>query len=151
MVSLYGGKTGSICHFAFSLVLQRLGVPTPKIPRCWEKQHEECSVEPKVPLQGYGYSLFCSHSFRCLAVLVQQYSEEAFCAPKVRLKWYGFKGVSSHSSYCSGGLFPQYSGGSPSQTLRAQRLKNFKILKFSSEIENFKRATHQTPFFRGEF
>ena len=37
--------------------------------------------------------------------------------------------------------------------LRAQRLKkNFKILKFSSEIENFKRATHHTPyFFGGEF
>ena len=30
----------------------------------------------------------------------------------------------------------------PSKTLRAQRLKKFKILKFSSEIENFKRATH---------
>ena len=34
-------------------------------------------------------------------------------------------------------------------TLRAQRLKKFKILKFSSEIE--KRATHHTPFFCGEF
>ena len=28
------------------------------------------SVEPKVRLQGYGYNPFCSHSFRCLAVLV---------------------------------------------------------------------------------
>ena len=36
-------------------------------------------------------------------------------------------------------------------SLRAQILKNFKILKFSSELENFKRATHQTPIFRGEF
>ena len=49
------------------------------------------SVEPKVRLQGYGYSLFCSHSSGCLEVLVGQYFEEAFCAPKVRLKWYGFK------------------------------------------------------------
>ena len=32
-------------------------------------------------------------------------------------------------------------------TLRAQRLKKFKILKFSSEIENFKRAAHQNPIF----
>ena len=31
-------------------------------------------------------------------------------------------------------------------TLRTQRLKKFKILKFSSEIEIFKRATHQTLF-----
>ena len=36
-------------------------------------------------------------------------------------------------------------------SLRAQRLKNFKILKISSEIENFKRAAHQTPIFCGEF
>ena len=36
-------------------------------------------------------------------------------------------------------------------SLRAQRLKKFKILKFSSEIEHFKRAAHQTPFFCGEF
>ena len=71
------------------------------------------SVEPKVRLQGYGYNPFCSHSSRCLAVLVWQYFEEAFCAPKVRLKWYGFKGFPSHSSHCSGGLFPQYSGVSP--------------------------------------
>ena len=71
------------------------------------------SVEPKVRLQGYGYNPFCSHSSRCLAVLVWQYFEEAFCAPKVRLKWYGFKGSHSHSSHCSGGLFPQYSGVSP--------------------------------------
>ena len=28
------------------------------------------SVEPKVRLQGYGYNPFCSHSTRCLAVLV---------------------------------------------------------------------------------
>ena len=38
-----------------------------------------------------------------------------------------------------------------SPTLRAQRLKKFKILKFSSEIEKFKRAAHQTPIFCGEF
>ena len=49
-------------------------------------------------------------------------------------------------------------------TQRAQSLKNFKIalrdwkfqarlkrMTFSSEIENFKRATHQTPYFCGEF
>ena len=36
-------------------------------------------------------------------------------------------------------------------SLRAQRLKKFKILKFSSELEIFKRATHQTPIFCGEF
>ena len=34
-------------------------------------------------------------------------------------------------------------------TLRAQILKKFKILKFSSELEIFKRATHQTPIFVG--
>ena len=28
------------------------------------------SVEPKVRLRGYGYNPFCSHSSRCLAVLV---------------------------------------------------------------------------------
>ena len=67
------------------------------------RQHQ--SVEPKVRLQGYGYNPFCSHSSRCLAVLVWQYFEEAFCAPKVRLKWYSFKGFPSHSSHCSGGLF----------------------------------------------
>ena len=71
------------------------------------------SVEPKVRLQGYGFNPLCSHSSRCLAVLVWQYFEEAFCAPKVRLKWYGFKGSPSHSSHCSRGLFPQYSGVSP--------------------------------------
>ena len=37
---LWGGKTGSICHFPFPLVLQCFGVP--RIPRCWEKQHEKC-------------------------------------------------------------------------------------------------------------
>ena len=37
----------------------------------------------------------------------------------------------------------------PRPSLRAQRLKKFKILKFSSEIENFKRATHQTLFLWG--
>ena len=74
---------------------------------------QQISVEPKVRLQGYGCNPFCSHSSRCLAVLVWQYFEEALCAPEVRLKWYGFKGFSSHSSHCSGGLFPQYSGVSP--------------------------------------
>ena len=34
---------------------------------------------------------------------------------------------------------------------RNQRLKKFKILKFSSEIETFKRATHQNPIFCGKF
>ena len=33
------------------------------------------------------------------------------------------------------------------KTLRAQILKKIKILKFSSELEIFKRATHQTPYF----
>ena len=33
------------------------------------------------------------------------------------------------------------------ETLRAQRLKKLKILKFSSEIDIFRQATHQTPFF----
>ena len=37
---VWGGKTGSICHFAFSLVLLWFGGS--KIPRCWEKQHEKC-------------------------------------------------------------------------------------------------------------
>ena len=37
---MWGGKKGLICHFAFSLVLQCLGVP--KIPKCWERQHEMC-------------------------------------------------------------------------------------------------------------
>ena len=32
-------------------------------------------------------------------------------------------------------------------TLRAQILKKIKILKFSKELEIFKRATQQTPFF----
>ena len=40
--------------------------------------------------------------------------------------------------------------GAP-ETLRAQILKNFKTLKFSSELEIFKRATRQTPIFCGEF
>ena len=40
--------------------------------------------------------------------------------------------------------------GAP-ETLRAQILKNFKIFKFSSELEIFKRATRQTPIFCGEF
>ena len=39
----------------------------------------------------------------------------------------------------------------PAFALRAQILKKFKILKFSSEIEIFKRATHQPPIFCGEF
>ena len=91
------------------------------------------SVEPKVRLQGYGYNPFCSHSSRCLAVLVWQSFEETFCAPKVRLKWYGFKGFPSHSSHCAGGFFPQYSGVSPN--FQATNLR----LKISIEIENFKR------------
>ena len=79
---------------------------------CWSAGRTP-SNGPKVQLQGYGYNPFCSHSSRCLAVLVWQYFEEAFCAPKVRLKWYGFKSFPSHNSHCSGGLFPQYSGVSP--------------------------------------
>ena len=38
----------------------------------------------------------------------------------------------------------------PGKTLRAQRLKKFKIA-LSIEIEIFKRATRQTPIFVGEF
>ena len=37
--------------------------------------------------------------------------------------------------------------GSP----KGPNLEKFQDLKFSSEIENFKRATHQTPIFCGEF
>ena len=37
------------------------------------------------------------------------------------------------------------------RSLRAQILKKIKILKFSSELGIFKRATHQTPIFCGEF
>ena len=70
-------------------------------------------MEPKVRLQGYGYNPFCSHSSRCLAVLVWQCFEGAFCAPKVRLKWYGFKGFPSHSSHRSEGLFPTVLRGQP--------------------------------------
>ena len=76
----------------------------------------EChfSVEPKVRLQVYGYNPFCSHSSRCLAVLVWQYCQGSFlCTQSTRLKWYSFKGFPSHSSHCSGGLFPQYSGAKP--------------------------------------
>ena len=90
------------------------------------------SVEPKVRLEGYGYDRFCSHSSRCLAVLVWQYFEEAFCAPKVRLKRHGFKGFPSHSSHCSGGLFPQYSGVSPqlpfATTTLPTRKNDFRII-----------------------
>ena len=49
------------------------------------------SVEPKVRLEGYGYNPFCSHSSRCLAVLVWQYFEEAL---KVHPK-YGWNGTVS--------------------------------------------------------
>ena len=45
------------------------------------------------------------------------------------------------------GATPGLRGPAAILSLRAQRLKKFKILKFSSEIENFKRATHQTPTF----
>ena len=51
-------------------------------------------------------------------------------------------------------LFSEKSGKPPKSndlSLRAQRLKKFKILNFSSEIENFKRATHQTPIYCGKF
>ena len=50
------------------------------------------SVEPKVQLRGYGHNLFCSHSSRCLEILVWQYFEEAFCAPK-----YGWSGTVSRA------------------------------------------------------
>ena len=55
------------------------------------------------------------------------------------------------------GAIPQMDGNTHEQgaqsylTLRAQGLKKFKILKFSSGIENFKRATHQSPILCGEF
>ena len=75
------------------------------------------SVEPKVWLQGYAYSLFGSHSSRCLEVVLWQCFEEVFCAPKVRLKRYGFRGVPSHHSHCCGpgALVPQHSGDRPTQ------------------------------------
>ena len=50
------------------------------------------SSYPPTHYQGYGYSLFCSHSPRCLKAPLWQYFEEAFCAPKAQLKWYSFKG-----------------------------------------------------------
>ena len=34
---------------------------------------------------------------------------------------------------------------------KGPKIEKFKILKFSSEIENFKRATRQTPIFCGEY
>ena len=91
-------------------------------------------MEPKVLLQGYGYSLFCSHSARCLEVLAWQYFEEAFCAPKVRLKWYSFKGVPSHSSHFSGSLFPTILQGQP---LVASRLNETDLsLRFAPSRED---------------
>ena len=39
----------------------------------------------------------------------------------------------------------------PRCTPKGPNLENFKILKFSSELEIFKRATRQTPIFCGEF
>ena len=86
------------------------------------------SVEPKVRLQGYGYNPFCSHSSRCLAVLVWQYFEEAFCAPKVRLKWYGFKGFPSHSSHCFGAFFHS-TPGSAQHSKPGLGLRNWSCLK----------------------
>ena len=46
-------------------------------------------------------------------------------------------------------LCPALEQKTKAHTLRAQILKIFKILKFSSELEIFKRATHQTPIFVG--
>ena len=39
-----GGMTGSICHFAFSLVLQCLGVP--RYPRAWKNSTKSVIVTP---------------------------------------------------------------------------------------------------------
>ena len=52
----------------------RSGCPSPDSPRLAVRKpsaFEGFSVEPKVRLQGYGYTYnpFCSHSSRCLAVL----------------------------------------------------------------------------------
>ena len=49
-----GGKTGSICHFAFSLALQWFGCL--KMSRCWETQHEKCHCHspvcvPQMPIK----------------------------------------------------------------------------------------------------
>ena len=67
-----------------------------------------CSVKPKVQLQGYGYSLFCSpHSSRRLAVLVWQYLEDALCARWDGTVWSAFPLIALivlvaffHSSQC---------------------------------------------------
>ena len=72
----------------------------------------------------------------------------------------GRGGVGFLLKFSEGGGCPKRGGGGRgagrvfagnSWTLRAQILKKFKILKFSSELEIFKRATHQTPIFCGEF
>ena len=50
-------------------------------------------MEPKVRLQGYGYNPFCSHSSRCLAVLVWQSAlRKLFVHPK-----YGWNGTVSRA------------------------------------------------------
>ena len=41
---LWEGKTGSICHFAFSLVLQCLGVP--RYPDAWKNSTKSVTVTP---------------------------------------------------------------------------------------------------------
>ena len=50
---------------------------------------------------------------------------------------------------CRSAREPVHDSCKQESSLRAQNLKNFKILKFSSEIEIFKRATHQPLFLWG--
>ena len=55
------------------------------------------SVEPKVQLWGYGYSLFALIALFAWKYLFDSTLMKFFCAPKVQ---YGFKGVPCHSSHC---------------------------------------------------
>ena len=65
------------------------------------------------------------------------------------LGFFHTKGWGPKSSVCPSK--PGKSNSFGGISLRAQRLKKIKILKFSSENENFKRAAHQTPIFCGVF
>ena len=68
--------------------------------------------------------------------------------PSAGCKFEGRRGSFSNccTSLKNGSGEPQkLSKIAPPSALRAQRLKNFKTLKFSSEIGHFKRAAHQTP------
>ena len=117
-------------------------------------QTQSSSVEPKVRLEGYGYNPFCSHSSRCLAVLVWQHFEEAFCAPKVRLKWYGLKGFPSHSSHALGAFFhsipgsaqlSEFFGGSLSFGERTQWVPLGLLFVCQSELAEFSQNSPSLP------